>query len=222
MFTGLRRLLLDAHHLTLEMTLDFIYEQLPRFTRKKNRVLALTRLLLDKRVFRHLFFYWNSQIRGLFHHILAYRVFFEQGRNTLKLRSDTYFLGNQNDSSSYQQHGKRSPKSGKKPKWIRRMNIEMGSALDDCFDPVIRASKRTESETKRHPARKHVYLKKSMKEYKIVLVSCYKKLLTRKDLNSIAPKLAHIKDFLQNQTKRDGRDMQTFIDAANKSEKWAS
>ena len=69
--------------------------------------------------------YWHPLIRGLYHHILAYRVFFEEGRNKLKLRSDTYFLGNPNDSSSYQQVGKHSPKfkEKKKPKWVRSINL---------------------------------------------------------------------------------------------------
>ena len=178
MFAGLRRLLLDEHHANLEEALSFIYMQLPRFIRKENRELALKRLVLEKKVFRHLFLYvvfervvfeceareyllslftysedslvsldishpchsivphtrttnttehryWHPLIRGLYHHILAYRVFFEEGRNKLKLRSDTYFLGNPNDSSSYQQVGKHSPKfkEKKKPKWVRSVHL---------------------------------------------------------------------------------------------------
>ena len=93
-------------------------------------------------------------------------------------------MGNPNDSSSYQQVGKQSPKfnSKKQPKWIRSLNVEMGFELDDCFDPIIRAFKRSQSDLEKRPWKKHVYLKKSMKEYKNVLVGCYKKLLTQKDL----------------------------------------
>ena len=57
MFAGLRRLLLDEHHANLEEALSFIYMQLPRFIRKENRELALKRLVLEKKVFRHLFLY---------------------------------------------------------------------------------------------------------------------------------------------------------------------
>ena len=105
------------------------------------------------------------------------------------------------------------------------MNLEMGFELDDCFDSAIRAFKRLgSSDSEKRPMKKQVYLKKSMKEYKSVLLNCYKMLLTRKNVNSVAPRLSAIKDYLQNQAKSnsEGQDMSALLESFNKSESWVS
>ena len=105
------------------------------------------------------------------------------------------------------------------------MNLEMGFELDDCFDSAIRAFKRLgSSDSEKRPMKKQVYLKKSMKEYKNVLLGCYKRLLTRKDFNTVAPRLSHIKENLQNQanSNSEGLDMPALLESFNKSESWSS
>ena len=219
MTSGLRSLIDDVHHLTLEMTFDFLYDEMPRFVRGKVRTRMIRNLVLNDGIFMKLFLYWNPSIRGLFHHLLVYRCFLHETRLELPLRSDAFFLG----LAKFSKIG--SPKESEKPRrsWIRKLNEEICEMYDARFDPVMRMVKGPlgKKMSLTDAGEQLPYLTKSIEEYTSVLAGYYKRAVVYKDKGgSIAPKLCTVKDYLQSKMNADSKDKKRMIDLANASAMW--
>eukprot|EP00940_MAST-03C_sp_MAST-3C-sp2_P001593 g1593.t1 len=223
MAKGICSLLGDVHHLTLEMTLDFLYEELPCFFRRKVRHSIINKVILNPRIFRRLFMYWNPNVRGLFHHVLVYRCFLVESRGDLPLESDIFFIG-----GGSKQKNKNAPIEERKRSWIRQMNLQICEMYEKCFEPLIETMKgplgKRLSEVNVHNANA-TYLKKSLEEYADVLATYYRRQANAEHPHpqrnvTVAPKLSCVKDYLQSKTNTESRDKKKYVETMNASSMW--
>jgi len=235
MIDGLATLIKSRHHQTLEMTLEFLYKNLPLLVRDKHRERAIFELILDPSNFQFLFLYWSQSVRGLFHYILAYSCFLLESRSELPLGSDSKLLG--------QRMQRMTGKVRKKSRWICKMNRRICKRYEKCFAPFLKPEefqKRPRTWNAHTVFSAHgnnvaarrgmdvwrmdcspaectqgavpmgsVHFKPALDEYKKVLRQYYMRLKKNSD-RVTAPELHHVKDYLSSECSDQNTKKETI------------